>query len=107
MPRVLDPFRFVLFGSHRVDEPTPTADLAWEQVKRKSGRTGQVHPIGGFTGGGIRGTVGGTPPLAARRPVGRRGPPDGLGQRRRAGAVRGYTISEVRSQDAWFERAEV
>jgi len=24
--------------------------LAWEQVKRKSGRTGQVHPIGGFTG---------------------------------------------------------
>jgi hypothetical protein len=25
-------------------------DLAWEQVKRKSGRTGQVHPIGGFTG---------------------------------------------------------
>ena len=26
------------------------SDLAWEQVKRKSGRTGQVHPIGGFTG---------------------------------------------------------
>ena len=25
-------------------------DLAWEQVQRKSGRTGQVHPIGGFTG---------------------------------------------------------
>jgi hypothetical protein len=25
-------------------------DLAWERVKRKSGRTGQVHPIGGFTG---------------------------------------------------------
>jgi hypothetical protein len=25
-------------------------DLVWEQVKRKSGRTGQVHPIGGFTG---------------------------------------------------------
>jgi hypothetical protein len=24
--------------------------LEWEQVKRKSGRTGQVHPIGGFTG---------------------------------------------------------
>jgi hypothetical protein len=24
--------------------------VAWEQVKRKSGRTGQVHPIGGFTG---------------------------------------------------------
>ncbi len=24
--------------------------LSWEQVKRKSGRTGQVHPIGGFTG---------------------------------------------------------
>jgi hypothetical protein len=26
------------------------SDLAWERVKRKSGRTGQVHPIGGFTG---------------------------------------------------------
>jgi hypothetical protein len=26
------------------------SDLSWEQVKRKSGRTGQVHPIGGFTG---------------------------------------------------------
>lgn len=25
-------------------------ELEWEQVKRKSGRTGQVHPIGGFTG---------------------------------------------------------
>ena len=25
-------------------------DIVWEQVKRKSGRTGQVHPIGGFTG---------------------------------------------------------
>jgi hypothetical protein len=25
-------------------------DLAWEQAKRKSGRTGQVHSIGGFTG---------------------------------------------------------
>ncbi len=24
--------------------------LEWEQTKRKSGRTGQVHPIGGFTG---------------------------------------------------------
>ena len=24
--------------------------VEWEQVKRKSGRTGQVHPIGGFTG---------------------------------------------------------
>jgi hypothetical protein len=24
--------------------------LEWEQVNRKSGRTGQVHPIGGFTG---------------------------------------------------------
>jgi hypothetical protein len=26
------------------------SEVAWEQVKRKSGRTGQVHPIGGFTG---------------------------------------------------------
>ena len=26
------------------------SNLAWEKVKRKSGRTGQVHPIGGFTG---------------------------------------------------------
>jgi hypothetical protein len=26
------------------------SNLVWEQVKRKSGRTGQVHPIGGFTG---------------------------------------------------------
>lgn len=25
-------------------------DLRWEQVERKSGRTGQVHPLGGFTG---------------------------------------------------------
>jgi hypothetical protein len=25
-------------------------ELAWEQVKRRSGRTGQVHSIGGFTG---------------------------------------------------------
>lgn len=24
--------------------------LAWERVERRSGRTGQVHPIGGFTG---------------------------------------------------------
>ena len=29
---------------------TCRCDLAWEQVKRRSGRTGQVHPIGGFTG---------------------------------------------------------
>jgi hypothetical protein len=28
----------------------PRCDLVWGQVKRKSGRTGQVHPIGGFTG---------------------------------------------------------
>ncbi|MEO8593116.1 MAG: CRISPR system precrRNA processing endoribonuclease RAMP protein Cas6 [Candidatus Solibacter sp.] len=26
------------------------SNIVWEQVKRKSGRTGQVHPIGGFTG---------------------------------------------------------
>ncbi len=26
------------------------SEVIWEQVKRKSGRTGQVHPIGGFTG---------------------------------------------------------
>ena len=25
-------------------------DLAWESVERKSGRTGQVHPLGGFVG---------------------------------------------------------
>jgi hypothetical protein len=25
-------------------------ELRWERVERKSGRTGQVHPIGGFTG---------------------------------------------------------
>ena len=25
-------------------------DLRWERVERKSGRTGQVHPLGGFTG---------------------------------------------------------
>jgi hypothetical protein len=25
-------------------------DLKWETVERKSGRTGQVHPLGGFTG---------------------------------------------------------
>jgi CRISPR-associated endoribonuclease Cas6 len=25
-------------------------DLNWEHIKRRSGRTGQVHPIGGFTG---------------------------------------------------------
>jgi hypothetical protein len=25
-------------------------DLAWENVERKSGRTGQVHPLGGFLG---------------------------------------------------------
>lgn len=25
-------------------------DLRWENVERKSGRTGQVHPLGGFTG---------------------------------------------------------
>jgi CRISPR/Cas system endoribonuclease Cas6 (RAMP superfamily) len=28
----------------------PRCDLTWEQVKRRSGRTGQVHSIGGFTG---------------------------------------------------------
>jgi hypothetical protein len=27
-----------------------TCHVEWEQVKRKSGRTGQVHSIGGFTG---------------------------------------------------------
>ncbi len=27
-----------------------SSNIVWEQVKRKSGRTGQVHPIGGFTG---------------------------------------------------------
>ncbi len=26
------------------------AELTWEHVERKSGRTGQVHPLGGFTG---------------------------------------------------------
>lgn len=26
------------------------SELAWERVERKSGRTGQVHPLGGFTG---------------------------------------------------------
>jgi hypothetical protein len=26
------------------------ADLKWERVERKSGRTGQVHSLGGFTG---------------------------------------------------------
>jgi hypothetical protein len=25
-------------------------DLQWEKRERKSGRTGQVHPLGGFTG---------------------------------------------------------
>jgi CRISPR/Cas system endoribonuclease Cas6 (RAMP superfamily) len=25
-------------------------DVQWEKVERKSGRTGQVHPLGGFTG---------------------------------------------------------
>ena len=25
-------------------------DVCWETVQRKSGRTGQVHPLGGFTG---------------------------------------------------------
>jgi hypothetical protein len=25
-------------------------DLAWEKVERKSGRTGQIHPLGGFVG---------------------------------------------------------
>jgi hypothetical protein len=25
-------------------------ELQWEQVSRRSGRTGQVHSIGGFTG---------------------------------------------------------
>jgi hypothetical protein len=27
--------------------------LVWEQVQRKSGRTGQVHSIGGFTGSAV------------------------------------------------------
>jgi hypothetical protein len=26
------------------------ADLTWERIVRRSGRTGQVHPLGGFTG---------------------------------------------------------
>jgi hypothetical protein len=26
------------------------ADLRWERVVRRSGRTGQVHPLGGFMG---------------------------------------------------------
>jgi hypothetical protein len=26
------------------------SDVHWEKVERKSGHTGQVHPLGGFTG---------------------------------------------------------
>lgn len=37
-------------GERAAQVTMPRCDLVWGQVKRKSGRTGQVHPIGGFTG---------------------------------------------------------
>jgi len=37
--------------SERADQVVLTeCKLAWEHVERRSGRTGQVHPLGGFTG---------------------------------------------------------
>ena len=41
---------FKALGERAAHVRIARCDLVWEQVKRKSGRTGQVHPIGGFTG---------------------------------------------------------
>ena len=41
---------FRAMGERAVGVRLVRCDLAWEQVQRKSGRTGQVHSIGGFTG---------------------------------------------------------
>jgi CRISPR-associated endoribonuclease Cas6 len=38
------------FGERAARIELRRSNIVWEQVKRKSGRTGQVHPIGGFTG---------------------------------------------------------
>jgi CRISPR/Cas system endoribonuclease Cas6 (RAMP superfamily) len=37
-------------GQRAADVRLKRADLQWERVERKSGRTGQVHSLGGFTG---------------------------------------------------------
>ena len=39
-----------LMGERAAKIELRRSEVVWEQVKRKSGRTGQVHPIGGFTG---------------------------------------------------------
>jgi hypothetical protein len=44
------PIDFRALGERAARIRMTRCDLAWEQVKRRSGRTGQVHPIGGFTG---------------------------------------------------------
>ena len=41
---------FRAMGERAAKIRTCRCELSWEQVKRRSGRTGQVHPIGGFTG---------------------------------------------------------
>jgi hypothetical protein len=44
------PIDFRALGDRAARIQMRSCDLAWEQVKRRSGRTGQVHSIGGFTG---------------------------------------------------------
>jgi hypothetical protein len=41
---------FRAMGERAAEVRLKRADLRWERVQRKSGRTGQVHSLGGFTG---------------------------------------------------------
>jgi hypothetical protein len=41
---------FAAMGQLAADIRLRQCELRWEKVERKSGRTGQVHPLGGFTG---------------------------------------------------------
>jgi len=41
---------FRAMGERAANIRTTRCELKWEKVERKSGRTGQVHPLGGFTG---------------------------------------------------------
>jgi hypothetical protein len=41
---------FRAMGERAATVQMSRCDLKWEKIERKSGRTGQVHPLGGFTG---------------------------------------------------------
>jgi hypothetical protein len=41
---------FRTMGERAAAVRTTRCDVRWEKGERKSGRTGQIHPLGGFTG---------------------------------------------------------